>query len=381
MIAGYAFDGKPVAVVGLGAPACDGARPRRRAARGRAWDDNETARARRAQRASGPSILARRTGTASPRSCYRPAFRSPIRSRIGRSPRARAAGVPIICDVEFFCRGVRASAGRAVRRHHRHQRQVDDDGADRPHPRSGRPDAKSAAISAAAPRRSSRSRRSGLRPRNVVLPARARALAHAVDRHPAQPHAGPSRPPWRHGGLCRGQGADLRRAPMPPWSASTTAIARCAPAIEARARRLRIIRSPPRARSTGAIADGQRLSSATAGMGRSRRRRSSISRTCAPCRAHNAQNAAAAAAAWLADVSREEIAAGCGPIPACRTARSASPSAARSSSSTTARRPMPTPRRARCSPTTRRLDRRRQGEGGRHRAAAAAVSDASPRPS
>ena len=39
------------------------------------------------------------------------------------------------------------------------------------------------------------------------------------------------------------------------------------------------------------------------------------------------------------------------PIPACRTARSASPRSAMSSTSTTARRPTPTPRRARCRPT------------------------------
>ena len=45
---------------------------------------------------------------------------------------ARSAGVEVIGDIELFCRERRRHrAGRAVRRHHRHQRQVDHDGADR----------------------------------------------------------------------------------------------------------------------------------------------------------------------------------------------------------------------------------------------------------
>ena len=44
---------------------------------------------------------------------------------------ARAAGKQIICDIELLAR---AQPRRALRRHHRHQRQVDHDGADRPHP-------------------------------------------------------------------------------------------------------------------------------------------------------------------------------------------------------------------------------------------------------
>ena len=45
---------------------------------------------------------------------------------------AQQAGVPVIGDIELFCRERRAHrARRAVRRHHRHQRQVDHDGADR----------------------------------------------------------------------------------------------------------------------------------------------------------------------------------------------------------------------------------------------------------
>ena len=52
---------------------------------------------------------------------------------------ARGAGVEIIGDVELFCaRADARGAGRAVHRHHRHQRQIDDHGADRPYPEVGR---------------------------------------------------------------------------------------------------------------------------------------------------------------------------------------------------------------------------------------------------
>ena len=53
--------------------------------------------------------------------------------------RAQAAGVEVIGDIELFCRERRAqNSRRAVHRHHRHQRQVDDDGADRAHPARSR---------------------------------------------------------------------------------------------------------------------------------------------------------------------------------------------------------------------------------------------------
>ena len=52
---------------------------------------------------------------------------------------ARQADVEIIGDIELFCRERRAPrAGLALRRHHRHQRQIDDDGADRASRRVGR---------------------------------------------------------------------------------------------------------------------------------------------------------------------------------------------------------------------------------------------------
>ena len=54
---------------------------------------------------------------------------------------ARAAGIEIIGDIELFCRERRRHVPQArLRRDHRHQRQVDDDGADRP-PAARRPGA------------------------------------------------------------------------------------------------------------------------------------------------------------------------------------------------------------------------------------------------
>ena len=54
--------------------------------------------------------------------------------------RAKAAGVAIVGDIELFARERAARAPqRAVRRDHRHQRQIDDDRADRPYPARGGP--------------------------------------------------------------------------------------------------------------------------------------------------------------------------------------------------------------------------------------------------
>ena len=151
---------------------------------------------------------------------------------------ARAAGKPIICDVELLAR---AQARGAVRRHHRHQRQVDDDGADRPYPHRGR--------RALRGRRQYRPRRARpgaagrgrpLRAGAVVLPARTAADLPRPCRGVAQHHARPYRPPWRSRGLCRRQGEHLRppagprlrrdrrrrrsrRAPsMPSWSSAAS---------------------------------------------------------------------------------------------------------------------------------------------------------------
>jgi hypothetical protein len=74
-------------------------------------------------------------------------------------PAARAAGVPIIGDIELLGR---AQPEATLRRHHRHQRQIDDDGADRPHPRERREDGRD--------RRQSRPPALGLAPLGATAP-------------------------------------------------------------------------------------------------------------------------------------------------------------------------------------------------------------------
>ena len=100
----------------------------------------------------------------------------------------------------------------AVRRHHRHQRQVDHHGADR-------------ASDAAWPARRADGRQHrhrdpvagaaahGPRPcdRDVVVPDRSGAFARSLGRHPAQHQRGPSRPSWHAGALRGRQGAAGRR--------------------------------------------------------------------------------------------------------------------------------------------------------------------------
>ena len=54
--------------------------------------------------------------------------------------KARDAGIEIIGDIEIFRPRARRALPRcALYRHHRHQRQIDDDGACFPHPARGRP--------------------------------------------------------------------------------------------------------------------------------------------------------------------------------------------------------------------------------------------------
>ena len=93
---------------------------------------------------------------------------------------ARKAGVEVIGDIELFCRERRASgAGRAVRRHHRHQRQIDHDGADR----------------ASAPRRRhGRAARRQYRHRDSVAGAAARSRTCASTSSSARPIRSISRP-------------------------------------------------------------------------------------------------------------------------------------------------------------------------------------------
>ena len=95
-----------VAIFGLGGSGLATARALAAGGRRRrsCWDDAPRRSRRRAAKASRSRICATRNGGGSPRSCSRPACRSPIRSRIGRSSSPRAAGVEIIGDIELFCR-------------------------------------------------------------------------------------------------------------------------------------------------------------------------------------------------------------------------------------------------------------------------------------
>ena len=122
---------------------------------------------------------------------------------------AQAAGIEIIGDIELFCRErARIAPGCALRRDHGNQRQVDHDGADRPHPavrRPRRPDRRQYRHGHPVP--GSARRRPLPRDRVLVLPDRSGAVAGAHDRRAAQRLAGPPRPPWHPGSLRRHQGA------------------------------------------------------------------------------------------------------------------------------------------------------------------------------
>ena len=112
---------------------------------------------------------------------------------------ARNAAVEVIGDIELFCRERRAHrAGRAVRRDHRHQRQIHHHRADgasaaqRELRRAARRQYRHRDPLAAAARAGARAR-----DRVLVVPDRSCAVARSLGRHPAQRHRGSSRPP-RH---------------------------------------------------------------------------------------------------------------------------------------------------------------------------------------
>ena len=126
---------------------------------------------------------------------------------------ARQAGVEVIGDIELFCRERRRHAPEcAVRRHHRHQRQIHHHGADRAsdegrrlrHP-DGRQYRHRDPVAGAA------AHGAGACHRDVVLPDRSRAFARSFRRHSAQCQRRPYRPPRHAGALRRGEGAPRRR--------------------------------------------------------------------------------------------------------------------------------------------------------------------------
>ena len=145
---------------GLGGSGCRAPRAagRRRRRRRPATTMPEHGRRRRQRRHSDRRPAPGRLVADSPRWCSRPACRSPIRRRTGRSGWRAPPRVEVIGDIELFCRErAPPRAGRAVRRHHRHQRQVDDHRADRASARvAPATTRRSAAISAPRSCRSSR---------------------------------------------------------------------------------------------------------------------------------------------------------------------------------------------------------------------------------
>ena len=363
-----------------------GLRPRRQRPRDRApalaaggadvaaWDDSAaTRRGGGSGRHPDRRSPRRPTGSASPRWCSRPACRSPIPSRTGRCVSARGgrrrdhrrhrAVLP---------RAAAERARRAVRRHHRHQRQVDHHGADRPSPRDGRPRRRSSAAISARPILSLEPPRTG---RYHVIECSSFQIDLAPTprsdgRRPPQRHARPSRPP-RHAceHYAAHQGAAGRRRRRPRSSPSTTT---CCQAIADRIEQAGRQRRP----RLGAPAAGRRRLSPTAPMLYRRRRRrvdaaSPILAGIGSLRgAHNAQNAAAAVAA----VRRLGLDRRRRSSPACASF----PGPAASHGAGRPARPRPLRQRFQGDQCRRRgqgagelrphlLDRRRPAEGRRHR--------------
>ena len=243
-------------------------------------------------------------------------------------------------------------ARRAVRRDHRHQRQVDHDRADRASDEGRRlrhPDGRQyrhrdpvAGAAADGPR---------ARDRDVVLPDRPHALARSLRRHPAQCQRGPHRPPRHAGALRRGQGAPRRRR-----AAAGTAIIgvddvwcrNIADRLDRAGKRVvRISVKNPLA--DGIYVERETIVRAAGGA------RSEVARLggIGSLRGlHNAQNAACAVGLRAGDGRLRPMSCktACAAFPAWRTAWSRSAAAATCCSSTTPRAPMPMPRRMRCRP-------------------------------
>ena len=171
-----------------------------RQGRRRRHQDRGPARARLAE-AVGAAAGARRAAD-SPGAALERQARARRRRRGDRRHRALLPRAP------------QARAEFAVRRHHRHQRQIDHHRADRaPHPVGGplgraRRQYRHRGAHAASPARRPRACR-----RVLVLPDRSRAIARSAGRHPDQRQRGSSRPP-RHAGALRGgeRAAGRRRA-------------------------------------------------------------------------------------------------------------------------------------------------------------------------
>ena len=219
MIPVTTFAGKKVAVFGLGG---SGLVERERASRRRRRRRRlrrRCAERRQGQRRRHPhGGFARHRLVEDRRACAR-ARRSadPSGAALGRRARANSRGRSDRRHRAVLPRAPKHRAGCALRRHHRHQRQIDDDGAGRPSRGFGRHGRaawrqyrhRDPVAGAAARQPGPTGARS--RHRVLVLSDRSRALARSLGRHPDQSQRRSSRSPRHDGALRGGQGAPRRR--------------------------------------------------------------------------------------------------------------------------------------------------------------------------
>ena len=205
--------GQSVALFGLGGSGLSTARALvAGGAEVAAWDDSPAARERAA--AAGFALVDLARGRLARFQAVRARARraaDPSRRRIGRSTLPMPRGFRSSATSSSSRANAALGAGCAVRRHHRHQRQIDDHRADRACAEEGRARRGDGRQHRRADSRPAAARgRAHACRRVLVLPDRPRALARAERRAPDQHHAGPSRPAWRSRPLRGDQGAARR---------------------------------------------------------------------------------------------------------------------------------------------------------------------------
>ena len=236
----------------------------------------------------------------------------------------------------------RGSRRRALRRDHRHQRQVDHDGADRPHPARGRPRRADGRqyrhrdpVARAAGRRAASTSSSARRSRSISRRrSRRRSASSSTSRRIIS--TGTAR--WR----------TMPRSRSGWWRGADTAVIGVDDDAEPRHRAQRTV---PVDRTSCAIGlsdqeagqrfRGEGVASCPASTASASRDRATSPASARCAATHNAQNAAAAVAvALLCGVGcRYDRSGRCAAFPACRTAWRRSAAAARRSSSTIPRPP------------------------------------------
>ncbi len=386
MIPVTSFAGKSVAVFGLGgsgratalALAAGGATVA-------AWDDNAE-RGRRGARPRASPIddlrdadwrALRRAGAGARRAAHPSRAALDGGAGAGRRHRGHRRHRAVLPRAPAPC------ARRAVRRHHRHQRQVDDHGADRPSARA-RPAATSqlggnigtAILSLEPPARG----------RIHVVECSSFQIDLAPRLDPSSACCSTSRPTISTG-TARSSTTPRSRSGWSPAPATAVIARRRPTGAQAIADRLAARRQArrPRLRRGGRspTASMPTAASIVARRATAPRRGSPILAGIGSLRgAHNAQNAAAAVAVVPRARPRptRDRRRACRAFPACRTAWKRSAGAAACSSSTIPRRPTPMPRRRRWRASTASTG---SPAAGRRRAASRRSTDssrASPRP-